>query len=140
MYRVLWEDHFSYLCLEYLSKLEKLNFSSWMFLSKSRTVMNSLFYSILSDTYVEAWATCFLMYRRTLPFCHHLMIKIVSGATPERCVMIAAPERRERAPISMGLKPNRPLPRICTAALHFVRITAEVIVNLFPFLSMKFLT
>ena len=55
-------------------------------------------------------------------------------------VFVAAPERRECDTISMGLKLSPTLLRICTAALNFVRIPAEVIVELFPFLSMKVLT
>ena len=68
------------------------------------------------------------------------MIIIVSGDTPTRYIFIAAPERKECDLISMGPKPNRPLPSIWTAARNFVRIPAEVIVNLFPFVSMKVLT
>ena len=58
------------------------------------------------------------------------MIIIVSGDTPARYIVIEVPERRECDPISMGPKPNRPLPSIWTAALNFVLIPAEVIVNM----------
>ena len=64
----------------------------------------------------------------------------MSGDNPEKYIEILTPERRECATISMGPKPNRPLQRIWTAALKFVRIPAEVIVNLFNLLYMKVLT
>ena len=115
-------------------------FASWIVLSNPGTVKSSLFCSILSDTLVENWATCFRMYRRNESLRHLPMIIIVSGDTPARYISISDPERRECAPISMGPKPNHPLPRILTAACNFVRITAEVIVNIFPFISMKVLT
>ena len=45
-----------------LGELGKAPFvASWIVLSKSRTVKNYLFCSILSDTLVENWAACFLM-------------------------------------------------------------------------------
>ena len=80
------------------------------------------------------------MYRRNASLCHLPMIIIVRGDTNARYIAIAAPEQRECAPISMGPKTKRPVPRIWTVALNFVQITEEVIVNLFPFLSMKLLT
>ena len=70
------------------------------------------------------------MYRRNASLLHLSMIIIVSGDTPDRYITTAAPERRECAPISIGPKPNLPLPKIWTAALNFVQITAEGIVNL----------
>ena len=78
---------------------------------------NSLFCIFLSDTLVENWATCFQMYRSIASLRHLPMIIIVSGDTPVRYIVIAAPERRKCAPISMGPKPNCPLPRNLTAAL-----------------------
>ena len=71
---------------------------------------------------------------------HLPIIIIVSGYTHVRYIAIADPERRVCATISMGPNPNRPLPSIWTADLNFVQIPAEVIVNIFPFLSMKVLT
>ena len=72
-----------------------------------------------------------------MSLCHITMITIVSSDTPARYISIAAPDLRDCVPISMVAKPNRPLPRIWTAARDFFQITAEVIVNLFPFLSIK---
>ena len=60
--------------------------------------------------------------------------------TPERYIYIAATERRDCTPISMGTKPNHNLPRLWTADCNFVRIPAEVIIKLFPFVSMRLLT
>ena len=68
------------------------------------------------------------------------MIIFMSSDTPVSYIAIAAPEQSECAPISMGPNHNCPLPRIWTAAINFVRIPAEFIVNLFLFLSMKVLT
>ena len=68
------------------------------------------------------------------------MIIIVSGVTPTSYISIAAPEQRESAPVSMGTKHNSLLPRIWTVARNFSRIPAEVMVNLFPFVSMKLST
>ena len=93
--------------------------ASGIVMSKSGTVNNSLFRSILSNTLVKNWATCFQMYRRNALLHHLPMIIFVSGDTPARCSTIADPERRECAPISMGLKPNCPLPSIWTAPLNF---------------------
>ena len=73
---------------------------------------NSLFCSIFSDTLVENWAMCFRIYRRNVSILHLPMIIIVSGDTPARYIDIEAPERRDCDPISMGPKPNHPLPRI----------------------------
>ena len=80
------------------------------------------------------------MYRRNASLHHLPMIIIVRGDTPARYIIIKALERRECAPIYMGTKPNCPLPRIWTAACNFVLIPAEVMENLFPFVSMKVLT
>ena len=99
-------------------------FASWIVLPKSRTVKNSLFCSILSDTLVVNWDTCFRMYRRDASLHHIPMIIILSGDTHVRYIAIEAPEQRECAPISVGPKLNCPLPRIWTAALKFVRIPA----------------
>ena len=124
-----------------LSELGRALFvASWIFLSKSGTVKNSLFFSILSDTLVENWATCFQMNRNNASLRHLPMIIIMSGDTPARYIDIAYPERRECATIFMGPKPNCPLPSIWTEALNFFRIPAKVIVNLFPSLSMEVLT
>ena len=95
-------------------------FASWIVMSKSGTVKNSLFCSILSDTLVKNWATCFRMYRRNASLRHLMMIIIVNVDTPARYIAISAPERKECAPIFMGPKPNHPLPRIWTVALNFV--------------------
>ena len=104
-----------------LNKLGKATFfGSWIVMLKSETEKNSLFSRILSDTLAENWATCFLIYRRNTSLRQLPMIITMSGDTPERYIFIADPERRECAPISMGLKPNRTLPRIWTAALNFV--------------------
>ena len=70
---------------------------------------------------------------------HLPMIIIVSDVTPETHLLIAVPERKECAPISMGTKPNCPSPRIWTADRNFVQITEEGMANLFPFVSMKVL-
>ena len=68
-----------------LSEIGKYPFvDSWIFLSKSGTVKYYLFCSILSDTLVDNWATCFLMYRSNASLHHLLMIIIVSGDTPAR--------------------------------------------------------
>ena len=124
-----------------LRKLGKAPFvASWIILSNSRKVNNFLFCSILSDTLVENWDICFRMYRRNASLLHLLIIIIVSGVSPARYILIAALERRECVPISIGTKPNYPLPRIWTAARNFVWIHAEVMANFFPFVSMKFLT
>ena len=48
------------------------------------------------------------------------MIIILSADTPMRYIAIAAPERSECAPISMGPKPNCPLLKIWTVAINFV--------------------
>ena len=118
-----------------LSELGKAPFFSfWVILSKSRTVKNSLFCSILSDTLVGNWDTCFRLYRRDVSLCHIPMIVIMSVETNVRYIAIAAPEWRECAPISMGPKPNRPLPSIWTTDLNFSRIPVEVIVELLLFL------
>ena len=75
-----------------LSELGKAPFvASWIVRSKSGTVENSLFCSILSDTLVGKWATCFQMYRRNSSLFHHLMIIIVNGDTSKRYIYIAAP-------------------------------------------------
>ena len=104
-----------------LSELGKAPFvASWIVLSKSRTVKNSLFCSILSDTLVGNCVTCFRMYRSNASLCHLLMIITVSGDTPSRYIFISAPKLRGCAPISMGPKPYRLLPRIWTADLNFV--------------------
>ena len=68
------------------------------------------------------------------------MIIIMSGVTPVSYITIEVPERMECAPISMGQMSNRPLPMIWTATRNVVQITAEVMANLFPFVSMKLLT
>ena len=85
---------------------------------------NYLFCRILSDSLVENWATCFQMYSKNTSLCHLPMIIIVSGVTPAMYIVIADPERRECATISIGLKPNRPLPRIWTTSRNFVQIAA----------------
>ena len=104
-----------------LRKLGKAPFvASWIILSNSRKVNNFLFCSILSDTLVENWAICFRMYRRNASLLHLLIIIIVSGVSPARYILIAAPERRECVPISIGTKTNYPLPKIWTAARNFV--------------------
>ena len=124
-----------------LSELGKAPFvASGIVLSKYGTVNNSLVCSILYDNLVENWDTCFRMYRGNASLSHILMTIIVSGDTPAKYIAIAAPEWRDCAPISMGPKPNPHLPRIWTAAHNFIRIPVEVIVNLFPFLSMKVFT
>ena len=115
-------------------------FASWIFLSKSRRVNNYLFCGILSDTLEENWATCVQMYIRNAPLCHIPMIIIVSGDMSARYIAIAALERRECAPISMGPNPNCTLPRIWTVTFNFSQIPTEVILNIFPLLSMKVLT
>ena len=102
-------------------------FASLIVLSKSGTVKNSLFCSILSDTLVENWSTCFLMYRSNASLFHVPMIIIVSGDTHVRYIYIAAPERRECAPISMCPKHNRPLAMIWTVDLNSVIIPAEIL-------------
>ena len=101
---------------------------------------NSLFCRILSNTLVENWAACFQMYRRNASLRHIPMIIIMIGDTPAGYISVAAPEQRECSPIYMGPNHNLPLPRIRTAARNFVQITAEVIVKLFHFVSMKVLT
>ena len=80
------------------------------------------------------------MYRINESLLHIPMILIVSVDTSSRYIAIVAPERRECDPVYMGPKPNRILPRICTSSRNFAQIPAEVIVNLFPFVSMKVLT
>ena len=78
-----------------LIKLGKAPFvASWVVLSKSGTVKNSLFCIILSDTLVENWGTCFRMYRRNVSICHLLMIIIISGGTPTSYISIEDLERR----------------------------------------------
>ena len=68
---------------ELLSELWKAPFfASWIVLSKSGTVKNSLFCSILSNTLVENWAACFRMYRRNASLRHIPMIIIMIGDTP----------------------------------------------------------
>ena len=101
---------------------------------------NDLFCSILSDALVENWAACFQMYGRNVSLCHLPMIIIVSGDTPARYIAISVAERRECASISMVPKRNHPLPRIWTMARNCFRIPSEVIVDLFPILSMEVLT
>ena len=93
--------------------------ASWMVLPKSGTVKN-LFCSILSETLVENWATCFHIYRSNASLFHLPMITIVSGVTPARYIAISSPERRECDPISIGPKPNIPLPMIWTATPNFL--------------------
>ena len=80
------------------------------------------------------------MNRRNASLRHLPMIIIASGDTLARNIAIAIPERRECAPISMGLKPNYHLPRIWAANRNFVRISAEVNAKLFTLVSMKVLT
>ena len=124
-----------------LSKLGKAPFvASWMVLSKAGIVKTSLFCSILSNTLVENWATYFRIYRSNASLRHLPMIIIMSGVTPVSYITIEVPERMECAPISMGQMSNRPLPMIWTATRNVVQITAEVMANLFPFVSMKLLT
>ena len=90
--------------------------ASWIVLSESGTVENYLFCSILYDTLVENWATCFRMYRGNASLLHITMIIIVSGDTPERYIATEDPERRECATISMVPKPNCTLQRIWAVA------------------------
>ena len=115
-------------------------FASWIVMSKSGTVNNSLFCIILSDTLVENWATCFQMCRNTASLFHLAIIIIVGGVTTAMYIVIASLEQRECATISMGPKPNRLLPIIWTVARNFVQIPAEVVANLFSPVSMKVLT
>ena len=122
-----------------LSKLWNAMFvASWIVLSKSGTAKNSLFCSILSDSFVENSAICVQIYRRNASLRLLLLIIIMSGYTPARYIAIAAPEWMECAPICVGPKLSCPLLRIWTAELNFVQFTAEFIVN-FPLLSMKVL-
>ena len=115
-----------------LSELGKAPFfTSWDFISKSWTVKNYLFCSILSDILVESWSTCVQIYRRNDSLHHILMIIITIGDYYVRCIAIASPEQRECAPIFMGPKPNCLSPRIWTAAHNFVWMPMEVIVDLF---------
>ena len=110
-----------------LSKLWKAPFvASWIVMSKSETVHNSLFCSILSDTLVDSWATCFLMYRRNASLRHILMLLIVNSVTPARYIFIAGPERRDCAPISMGLKPTCSLPNIWTVVHNFFELLRKL--------------
>ena len=124
-----------------LSELGKAPFVAyWIVLSNSGTVNTYLFRKILSDNLVENWAACFRIYRINESLIHIPMILIVSVDTLSRYTAILSPERRDCAPVYMGPKPNRILPRICTSARNFAQIPAEVIVNLFSFVSMKVLT
>ena len=65
-----------------------------MFLLKSGTVENYLFCSVLSDTLVENWDTCFQMYRKNASLCYLSMIIFVSGGIPARYITIETQERR----------------------------------------------
>ena len=124
-----------------LSEIRKAPFvASWIFLSKYRTVENYLFCSILSDTLLENWDTCFQMYSRNASLHHHPITIIVSGDTTMIYIAKAAPERMECSPCFMVPNLTCPLPRIWAAACNFLQITAEVIANLFSFTSMEVLT
>ena len=75
-----------------LGELGKYPFvASCIVLSEYGIEKKYLFSRFLSDNLVENWATCFRMYGRNASIRNILMITIVSGDTPVRYIVVAAP-------------------------------------------------
>ena len=72
------------------------------------------------------------MYRRKASLDHLPIIMIVKVGTPARYIAIAAPERMEWVPMSLGSNPSFSSPMRCPADCSFVRTVLDVIVRSLP--------